>query len=74
MAGITTAPMPVLVVENRTAGNRSYSTLNEGLGKALRYGAFAPDVLERLRWFAAVLGPALGEVLPAHRRRRHPQR
>ena len=63
MAGITTARMPVLVMENRTHGNRSYSTLNEGLGKALRYGAFAPDVIERLRWFETVLGPALGEVL-----------
>jgi hypothetical protein len=63
MAGITTARMPVLVIENRTGGNRSYSTLNEGLGKALRYGAFAPDVIDRLRWFETVLGPALGEVL-----------
>jgi Protein of unknown function (DUF1116) len=63
MAGITTARMPVLVLENRAGGNRSYSTLNEGLGKALRYGAFAPDVIERLRWFETVLGPALGEVL-----------
>ena len=63
MAGITTARMPVLVVENRTNGNRSYATLNEGLGKALRYGAFAPDVIERLRWFEAILGPALSEVL-----------
>jgi hypothetical protein len=63
MAGITTARMPVMVVENRAAGNRSYATLNEGLGKALRYGAFGPDVIERLRWFEAVLGPALGEVL-----------
>jgi hypothetical protein len=63
MAGITTARMPVMVVENRAAGNRSYSSLNEGLGKALRYGANAPDVVERLRWFEAVLGPALGEVL-----------
>ena len=39
MAGITTGRMPVLVMENQTTGNRSYSTLNEGLGKALRYGA-----------------------------------
>src|SRR5215470_4546852 len=36
MAGATTASMPVLVVENRTAGNRAYSTINEGLGKVLR--------------------------------------
>jgi hypothetical protein len=63
MAGITTARMPVLVVENRATGTRSYSTLNEGLGKALRYGANGPDVVERLRWFEDVLGPALGEAV-----------
>jgi Protein of unknown function (DUF1116) len=63
MAGITTARMPVLVVENRASGTRSYSTLNEGLGKALRYGANGPDVIERLRWFEEVLGPALGEAV-----------
>jgi len=63
MAGATTASMPVLVVENRTAGNRAYSTINEGLGKVLRYGANSPDVIERLRWFRDVVGPALGEAL-----------
>lgn len=63
MAGVITATMPVVVVENRATGNRAYSTLNEGLGKVLRYGAYAPDVLERLRWFRDVLGPALGESI-----------
>ena len=63
MAGITTARMPVFVVENTSRGNRSYSTLNEGLGKVLRYGAYAPDVVERLRWMEAVLGPALGAAV-----------
>jgi Protein of unknown function (DUF1116) len=63
MAGATTASMPVLVVENRHAGNRAYSTLNEGLGKVLRYGAYAPDVIDRLRWFRDVVGPALGEAI-----------
>jgi hypothetical protein len=63
MAGATTASMPVLVVENRHAGNRAYSTLNEGLGKVLRYGAYAPDVIDRLRWFRDVVGPALGEAV-----------
>jgi uncharacterized protein DUF1116 len=63
MAGATTATMPVLVVENRAAGNRAYSTLNEGLGKVLRYGAYAPDVIDRLRWFRDVVGPALGEAV-----------
>jgi Protein of unknown function (DUF1116) len=63
MAGMTTYSMPVLVVENRTAGNRAYSILNEGLGRVLRYGGLGPDVLERLDWMRRVLGPALGAAL-----------
>src|SRR2546428_10710029 len=63
MAGIITASMPVFVVENRAHGNHAWSTLNEGLGKALRYGANAPDVLDRLVWFRDVLGGALGEAI-----------
>jgi hypothetical protein len=63
MAGMTTYSMPVLVVENRASGNRSYSVLNEGLGRVLRYGGLGPDVLERLDWMRRVLGPALGEAL-----------
>ena len=63
MAGITSASMPVYVVENRNGGNRAYSTLNEGYGKVLRYGAYGPDVLERLRWMEHTLGPALGRAL-----------
>jgi hypothetical protein len=63
MAGITSPSMPVYIVENRTGGNRAYSTLNEGYGKVLRYGAFGPDVLERLRWMERTLAPALGRAL-----------
>jgi Protein of unknown function (DUF1116) len=63
MAGVTTASMPVVVIENRARGNRAYANLNEGLGRMLRYGAFAPDVIERLRWFRDSLGPALGEAV-----------
>jgi Protein of unknown function (DUF1116) len=63
MAGVMTASMPVFVVENRAGGNRAYSTINEGLGKVLRYGAYAPEVLDRLRWFRDALGPALGEAI-----------
>ena len=63
MAGITSPSMPVFVVEDKTHGKRTFSTLNEGLGKVLRYGAFAPEVLERLRWMQEVLGPALGRAV-----------
>ena len=66
MAGIVTASMPVWVIENRAAGNRAYCTLNEGLGKVLRYGAFSDEVLDRLRWMRDELGPALAVAIGAH--------
>lgn len=63
MAGVTTASMQVYVVEDRASGTRAYSNLNEGYGKVLRYGAYADDVLARLRWMNDTLGPAVGEAL-----------
>jgi uncharacterized protein DUF1116 len=63
MAGIVSPSMPVVVVENGTDGNRAFATLNEGLGRALRFGAYDAPVLDRLRWIATTLGPALARVL-----------
>ncbi|HET7472162.1 MAG TPA: DUF1116 domain-containing protein [Candidatus Limnocylindrales bacterium] len=63
MAGVVSPSMPVVVVKNGAAGNLAFATLNEGLGKVLRFGAYHESVLERLRWFAAALGPALSTVL-----------
>jgi len=63
MAGIVSPSMPVVVVRNRTAGNLAYSTLNEGLGKVLRYGAYDASVLERLRWIGDVLGPLMAGAI-----------
>ena len=62
MAGVISPSMPVSVVEDKADGV-SYATLNEGLGKVLRYGAYAPEVIDRLRWMDAVLGPVLQAVL-----------
>ena len=59
MAGVTSASMQVYVVENVTHGNRAFSNLNEGYGKVLRYGAFSPEVLSKLRWMNEVMGPVL---------------
>ncbi|MDR3561639.1 MAG: DUF1116 domain-containing protein [Negativicutes bacterium] len=59
MAGIISASMPVQVIENKTHGNFSYCTLNEGLGKVLRFGAFGQEVIDRLQWMADELAPAL---------------
>jgi hypothetical protein len=63
MAGVVSPSMPMFVVENRAFGNLAHATLNEGLGKVLRYGAFGPEVLERLRWMADVLAPALAAAV-----------
>lgn len=63
MTGIITPNMPVFVVENRTHGNRAYCTLNEGLGKVLRFGANDTSVLERLRWLQHTAAPALHAAL-----------
>jgi hypothetical protein len=43
----------------------AYCSLNEGLGKVLRYGAYSPEVIERLRWMTDVLGPALASAVRA---------
>ena len=50
MAGVISPSMPVHVVRNVTDGNYSYATINEGLGKVLRFGANSPEVLDRLRY------------------------
>lgn len=63
MAGVMTSSMPVWIVENQAFGNRAYCTLNEGLGKVLRYGAYSEEVLDRLRWMGAELGPILAEAI-----------
>jgi hypothetical protein len=65
MAGVVSPAMPVAVVEDTAHGTRAYSTLNEGLGKVLRFGAYDDSVLARLRWFAATLAPALSATLKA---------
>jgi hypothetical protein len=59
MAGLVSPSMPMFVVRNANRGNYSYSSLNEGLGKVLRYGAYGPEVINRLRWMCDTLGPAL---------------
>jgi len=65
MAGLVAPSMPVWIVEDQDSGVRTYCTLNEGLGKVLRYGAFAPEVLDRLKFMGEVLGPVMSETLQA---------
>jgi len=63
MAGVISASMKVYVVENVEHGNKSFSNLNEGYGKVLRYGAYSEDVLKKLHWMNDVLGVALADAL-----------
>ncbi len=65
MAGVISASMQVYTVENIEHGNKSFSNLNEGYGKVLRYGAYSEEVLKRLRWMNDTLGPVLAEALEA---------
>lgn len=59
MAGVVTPSMWMFVLEDPATGRRTHCSLNEGLGKVLRYGAYGPEVLTRLRWMRDVLGPLL---------------
>jgi hypothetical protein len=65
MAGVVTPSMWMFVLEDPSTGARTHCSLNEGLGKVLRYGAYGPDVLERLRWMRGVLGPLLQKAVRA---------
>src|SRR6185295_7085445 len=48
------------------AGGRcAYSNVNEGYGKVLRYGAYAPEVLDRLRKLNEEVAPLLGKAIAA---------
>jgi hypothetical protein len=65
MAGVVSPSMWMFVLEDPVSGRRTSCSLNEGLGKVLRYGAYAPEVLDRLRWMSAVLGPLLRDAVRA---------
>jgi len=65
MAGVVSPSMALYVVTDMATRRRAFSTLNEGYGKVLRYGAFSTEVLERLRWMNQGLAPALAAALHA---------
>lgn len=63
MAGVLAPSMPVFVVED--GGRRAFASLNEGLGKVLRFGAYDTEVITRLRWMRDDLGQVLDDALRA---------
>ncbi|HET8987546.1 MAG TPA: DUF1116 domain-containing protein, partial [Humibacillus sp.] len=65
MAGVISPSMWVYELRDEVHDNMSWCSLNEGLGKVLRYGAYGPEVIDRLRWMNAVLGPILQQAVRA---------
>jgi hypothetical protein len=73
MAGVICPSMSVYILENKThgsteltaGGNRSFSNLNEGYGKVLRYGAYSEEVIDKLRWMEDVMAPVLADAVEA---------
>lgn len=66
MAGIVTYSMPVWHVVNKTFGIDAYCTMNEGLGKVLRFGACDQEVFDRLHRMRDEYYPVLKEALELH--------
>jgi hypothetical protein len=65
MAGVISPSMWLFELRDPVHGGTAYCSLNEGLGKVLRYGAYAPEVVERLQWMSDVLGPLLQTAVRA---------
>lgn len=63
MAGVVSPSMWVFELRDEAHGTTSWCSLNEGLGKVLRYGAYGPEVIDRLRWMGDVLGPLLADAV-----------
>jgi succinyl-CoA synthetase alpha subunit len=65
MAGVISPSMWVYELRDEVHDNTSWCSLNEGLGKVLRYGAYGPEVVDRLRWMNTILGPILQQAVRA---------
>jgi hypothetical protein len=65
MAGVVSPSMWVYELRDEVHDHTSWCSLNEGLGKVLRYGAYGPEVIDRLHWMNSVLGPLLQQAIRA---------
>jgi hypothetical protein len=63
MAGVVSPSMWVYELRDEVHDNTSWCSLNEGLGKVLRYGAYNEEVITRLHWMTDVLGPLLRQAV-----------
>lgn len=65
MAGVISPSMWTFELRDDAHDATSWCSLNEGLGKVLRYGAYGDEVIERLHWMTDVLGPILQTAVRA---------
>jgi hypothetical protein len=65
MAGVVSPSMWMFCLRDEANDASSYCSLNEGLGRVLRYGAYGEEVIDRLRWMTDVLGPLLQRAVRA---------
>ncbi|KQZ90476.1 hypothetical protein ASD62_15490 [Phycicoccus sp. Root563] len=65
MAGVISPSMWLYELRDEVHDHTSWCSLNEGLGKVLRYGAYGPEVVDRLHWMNSVLGPLLQQAVRA---------
>jgi hypothetical protein len=66
VAGVATASMPVLVVENANGGNRGFCTLFEGASpQRLNYGVYNDAVRTNLLYLQERIAPVLADAVRA---------
>lgn len=64
VAGIFTASMPVVIVEDSKHGNRAFCSLYEGPSRLkLNYGAYDDEVRQSLDWLRDIFAPVLAESI-----------
>lgn len=63
MAGVLSASMPVHIIKDITNDTYAYCSVNEGLGKVLRFGAYSEEVLSRLRYLRDEFMPVMKKAL-----------
>jgi len=70
MAGIISPNMPVLILRDQKFDIHTFSNLNEGLGKVLRYGAYSSEVIHRLFWMRDTLSRTLEATISEVRKKK----
>lgn len=66
MAGVVSPSMWMFELRDEANDGTAWCSLNEGLGRVLRYGAYSSGVIERLNWMTDVLGPLLQTAVRRH--------